>query len=60
MIEEIGQLVNLGRAAGIHVIVATQRPDIKVIPGNIKANISTRVCFELATRVDSKVVIDEE
>ncbi|PZM83069.1 hypothetical protein DLH72_04015 [Candidatus Gracilibacteria bacterium] len=57
---QIGQLVNLGRAAGFHVILATQRPDIKVIPGNIKANISTRVCFSLATKVDSKVVIDEE
>lgn len=57
---QIGQLVNLWRAAGFHVILATQRPDIKVIPGNIKANISTRVCFSLATKVDSKVVIDEE
>lgn len=56
----IWQLVNLWRAAGFHVILATQRPDIKVIPGNIKANISTRVCFALATKVDSKVVIDEE
>lgn len=57
---KIWQLVNLWRAAGFHVILATQRPDIKVIPGNIKANISTRVCFSLATKVDSKVVIDEE
>lgn len=56
----IWQLANLGRAAGFHLIVATQRPDIKVIPGNIKANISTRVCFALATKIDSKVVIDEE
>ena len=57
---QIWQLVNLWRAAGFHIILATQRPDIKVIPGNIKANISTRVCFSLATKVDSKVVIDEE
>lgn len=56
----IWQLVNLWRAAGFHIILATQRPDIKVIPGNIKANIGTRVCFSLATKVDSKVVIDEE
>lgn len=56
----IWQLANLWRAAGFHLIVATQRPDIKVIPWNIKANISTRVCFSLATRIDSKVVIDEE
>ena len=57
---QIWQLVNLWRAAWFHVILATQRPDIKVIPGNIKANISSRVCFSLATKVDSKVVIDEE
>ena len=57
---KIWQLVNLWRAAWFHVILATQRPDIKVIPWNIKANISTRVCFSLATKVDSKVVIDEE
>lgn len=56
----IGQLANLWRAAGFHLIIATQRPDIKVIPGNIKANISTRICFALATKIDSKVVIDEE
>ena len=40
--------------------MATQRPSIKVIPGDIKANISCRICFALATQVDSKVVIDEE
>lgn len=56
----IWQLANLGRAAWFHLIIATQRPDIKVIPGNIKANISTRICFALATKIDSKVVIDEE
>ncbi len=60
IIKIIWQLVNLGRAAGYHVIIATQRPDIKVIPGNIKANISTRVCFQLADKVSSKVVLDEE
>lgn len=54
----IGQLVNLWRAAGVHMIIATQRPSIKVIPWDIKANISTRVCFALATEVDSKVVLD--
>lgn len=60
IIATIWQLANLGRAAGFNLIIATQRPDIKVIPGNIKANISTRICFQLATKVDSKVVIDEE
>ncbi len=59
IVATIWQLTNLWRAAGIHLIVATQRPDIKVIPGNIKANISTRICFALASEVDSKVVLDE-
>lgn len=57
IIGHILQLTNLWRAAGIHLILATQRPDIKVIPWNIKANISTRVCFALATDIDSKVVL---
>lgn len=59
IITHVLQITNLWRAAGIHLILATQRPDIKVIPGNIKANISTRVCFALASQVDSKVVLDD-
>lgn len=60
ILRNIQLLVQLWRAAWFHMIMATQRPSIKVIPGDIKANISTRVCFALATKVDSKVVIDEE
>lgn len=59
IIQHVLQITNLWRAAWIHLILATQRPDIKVIPGNIKANISTRVCFALATDIDSKVVLWE-
>lgn len=55
----VRQLTNLWRAAWIHLVIATQRPDIQVIPGNIKANVSTRVCFALASEIDSKVVLDE-
>ena len=59
ILNKVGRLVALGRACGIHLIIATQRPSVKVIPWDIKANIATRVCFALATEVDSKVVLDE-
>lgn len=53
------QLTNLGRAAGIHIILATQRPDVKIINGNIKTNIGCRVCFATASQIDSKIVLDQ-
>jgi S-DNA-T family DNA segregation ATPase FtsK/SpoIIIE len=55
----IKKLVQKSRAAGIHIILATQRPSVKVIDGEIKANFPTRVCFRLPSAVDSKVVLDE-
>lgn len=51
-------LAQKARAAGIHIILATQRPSIKVIDGDIKANFPTRICFRLPTSTDSKVVLD--
>ena len=48
------------RAAGIHMIVATQRPDIKIITGTIKANLPTRVALTVATSFDSKTVLDAQ
>jgi len=53
------QLAQISRAAGIHLIVATQRPSVKVLSGDIKANFPARICFKLPTMADSRVVLDE-
>lgn len=52
------QITNLGRAAGIHMVLATQRPDVKIISGRIKANIGCRICFATASQIDSKIILD--
>jgi len=57
--DSIKGLAQISRAAGIHIIAATQRPSIKVIDGDIKANFPTRICFKLPTGTDSRVVLDE-
>ena len=51
-------IAQLGRAAGIHLIAATQRPDTKIINGTLKANIPTRITFHCITNTDSRVVLD--
>ena len=54
----IQRITQLGRAAGIHLILSTQRPSSNILEGDTKNNISGRMTFRLSSNVDSKVVID--